>query len=397
MMKRLKEEHKVFIFSLLAAFCLWIFVMERMDPVIIRSLENVKIKEIVNIKELKEKGLVLSSGQDLSVSVDFRAKRSILLNYIRTVPDVNIRVEKPVVGDNTATLLVDAPSGVEYSFEPKTFTLKLEESAVSEKNIDIHYEGTPKENFLISQIHLSKQKAYVEGAKDRIDKVAKLTGTIDVEGVSKDYSIKARIIPVDADGTEVTDVTVDTDYTIVDVKVDESKEVPVKVRLVNSENKLVEDSSLLPSVEKVTIYGPSDKLDAIQEIATKKILVHDYNQDTDKEFELQAPEGIRLSTQQVKLIEKEDQRDLFTLEIPSSQIVLTGTKNVDKIKKILPPSITVALYTNKDHALSISEKDVQLLIDNTIEAQVYPIRFKAEYPVSYVTLSLNEVTITKGE
>lgn len=397
MKKKSPEAFKIRFLSILVAFGMWIFVMEKIDPIIIRSVENVHIKQITNMQEIEEQGLVLSYDQSLTVKVDLRARRSTLLNYIRVMPEVKAKVENPTVGANVVTLTLDTPSGVEYSFEPKNFKINLEEGVIAEKTVDIIWEGTPKENFAVSEININKQKVYVEGAKSQVDKVANLKGILSTEGASKDFSLKTKITPVDAKGDFVDGVKIDTEYVIVDVKMEESKEVPVRIRLFNSLDQEVKDSGLVPSIEDILITGKSEKIANIDEIVSQKISVAAYNQNQEMEFDLQIPEGIRVSNKKIQLRTVEEELMEYTFEIPSSEVIFTGAIKTEEIKQALPPFISISFRASREHENLISTDSIKILVDNSAEQKEYPIKIKLEYPINSFAAMPNHITVSEGE
>lgn len=397
MKEKPSETFKIKILSVLVAFGMWIFVMEKIDPIIIRSLEDVQIKQITNMKEIEEQGLVLTYNQPLAVKVDLRARRSTLLNYIRITPEIKAKIENPSVGANMVTLTLDTPSGVEYSFEPKNFKINLEEGVIAEKSVDIVLEGTPKENFAVSEININKQKVYVEGAKSQVDKVANLQGTLSIEGASKDFSLKTKIAPVDAKGSLVDGVKIDTEYVIVDVRMEESKEVPVRIRLFDSFDQEVKNTGLMPSIENILITGKSEKIAKVDEIVTQKIAVSAYNQKPELEFDLQIPEGIRVSNKKIQLKVVEEEQMEYTFEIPSSEVAFTGAIKTEEIKQGLPPFISISFKASKEYEDLISTDSIKISIDNSAEQKEYPFIIKMEYPINSFAASPNHITVNEGE
>ena len=59
-LKAISGDFKIKLLSILAAFSMWVFVMEEIDPKTIRSVKNIQITEITNIAEIEHEGLTLS-------------------------------------------------------------------------------------------------------------------------------------------------------------------------------------------------------------------------------------------------------------------------------------------------------------------------------------------------
>lgn len=389
------DSFKVKLLSFLLAFGMWVYIMEKEDPIRIESMENVPVSEIINIDEIEEKGLVLAHDAELTVNVDVKGRRSSLLNYIRTGPKVKGMIEDPVPGQNHLFLSISAPSDIEYSFEPKNLYVDLEESIVSKESIDLIQKGQPRETFSIKKISINRDYAYVEGPKSQVDKVSKINAEIDVDGVNKDYSLKVRLIPVDSKNTEVKGVTVDREFIVADVKIEQSKEVPVELLFVNSLGEKVEADSFVPDHEKIVITGSPSKVQVIDKVFSKEIAIQDINRYNDRAVDLQYIEGISMSLNRVNLRVLPEKEVDYSFEIPSSDIRLMTTIREEEIRSALPEMIHVSFRASQSYQQAISEGSIVLKIDNVEPKDVYPIDLFIDYPVNNILVEVKEVLLSK--
>ncbi len=397
MKKHLTENFKVKVLSVLVAFAMWVFVMEKIDPIVIRSMDNVEIAEITNLTEIHESGLALSVDQDLTVSIDFRAKRSSLLDYISTSPQVSGKILSPAIGDNVLELTLTAPSDVEYSFDPAVFYVKLEESIIAQKSIEVLQTGTLPDNYSVSDIQFSQSSANVEGPKSQVNKVAKLIAEINVDGANLDYSQRARLVPVDIKGVEVEGVSVDASFVVASIKISQSKEVPIELVFVNSDKEQVSNSAYKSEQEIVTITGAPEKIQSITAVYTQDIDIDSFNRFADREVDLLPIEGVTMSLNRVNIITNEDSEMDFEVSIAKGSVLFDGEVNKEAILEGLPEFIVVSFTGSKEYEGEINDSTVQLIIDNREDLTFYPFTVSIPYPVSSIVVEPNGVSIVQGE
>ncbi len=382
MRSRLPNNFKIKLLSILIAFGMWIYVMEEIDPIMIRTIENVPIETIANISEVTEKGLTLSYNQDMKVGIDLRGKRSYLLAYMNSDIKPRAYIENPKAGENILTLSLPDVNGIEFSFNPAIFFVNLEESVIVEKTLDISYKGTPKESYSVGQINLNKQTVYVEGPKNQIEKVAKITGSVSIDNASRDFSQRVQLTPIDKDGQKVDGISISGSFVVAEVKMEKSKQVPIKLRLVNSGGELTQTSYLKQSSDTATITGTPDMIDKINEISTQVIFISDFNETPDKKYDFDLPGEIRIDPAKISLEIVADNEKEYILQIPKDKVQLLGNFAKEEIIEKLPPIFTVRFKSGKEYESGINDNTLKLYIDNTVQSGSYGMKFIAEYPVN---------------
>ena len=70
MLDHFKNNFKIKLFSIIFAFIMWVYVMSEVDPIVIRSFENISVETVTNIDEIRDNGLTFAYGQDFNVKVD---------------------------------------------------------------------------------------------------------------------------------------------------------------------------------------------------------------------------------------------------------------------------------------------------------------------------------------
>ena len=393
MKKKLPENFKIKILSILVAFGMWVYVMEVNDPIMTRTLDNIPISTITNMSEITEKGLTISYGQDLTVDIDIRGSRSYVTTYLSSGVKVEGFVDNPRAGENILTLNLPPVSGIEYSFNPRTFFIKLEESIIEEKNLNISTVGEPKENFSVESITLSKQMVYIEGSKTQVDKVEQIIGNINIENVEKNFSQRVQLTPVDKNGAEVEGVVINGSFVVADVKMQKSKDVPVQLNIVNSFGEIMESKAIKPDKDTITITGSAEIIDTITGVETQLIHISDINQFPEKRYDLTPINYVRFSDNRISIVGIEEEMQEYHFTIPKEEVQFLAENNTEDIMTLLPEEIGVTFKSSKEYSEILSEDSVRIYVDNSVAANTYRLRYTVEYPIANMVMEPSNINL----
>lgn len=233
MKNKLTENIGLKIASVIAAFLLWLVVVNIDDPVINRTYSNIPV-EIVNESLIANEGKCYEiSGGTETISVVVSAKRSVLDNmsrdYIKATADMkNLTLVNTVPIEVRVTRFADTIDSV----SSRTEYLKIELEDVVKKNVplNVNTEGSVEPGYLISGVTAKYQDIEITGPESVISTIVKAECTVNVEGLKADEAVNVPITLVN-DEREVIDddrVSVDHDNVSVSVSVWETKEVPIE-------------------------------------------------------------------------------------------------------------------------------------------------------------------------
>ncbi|MGL5257865.1 MAG: CdaR family protein [Proteocatella sp.] len=397
MKKKLKNNFKIKLFSFAFAFIMWIYVMSEVDPIVIRSFETVPVESVINIDEIRDNGLTFAYGQNFNVKIDFRAKRSTLNEYIRNGIKPKGEIYDPKEGTNTMTILLETPREIEYSIVPEYIDVVLEKSVVSLKNIDMEIEGNLQHGYIIGSLTPNKTKLYVEGPKSQVEKIDKLLAKVKLENQNTDFSSKVNLIPVDSKGHVVEGVTVRDANIIVDINVEKTKTVPVKLNFVDSQNKPVNNTSFESEKSTVDIQGEEELVNSIEYVSTKPIKISKFNSIDGLSYELEMVEGIKISESSIKIKPIEEKVSEYTISIPKENVTFTGDYKSEDIKQNLPDEIEVKLFAGKEYAEKVNTQNIKLYIDNKQQLEEYKMLYKVEFPIVNIKVTPDVINLPKSD
>lgn len=258
--------------SLIAAFFLWLVVVNIDDPVINKTYSNIPV-EILNTDVITNEGKCYEvlGGTD-TVNVVVTAKRSVIddmsRDYIKATADM-----KALTFLDTVPIEVKAIRYADKieSVSTRTESLKLQLEDVVEHVVPltVHVEGEPEDGFILSSATPKFDKITVLGPESSVFKVASASCTISVDSLTSDESLYVPVALFDADGYEIADekLTKDNNNVSVNVVIWATKEIPLSCGISGTpaEGYSISGSAVMEPAS-VVITGRSAYLDSMTTI-----------------------------------------------------------------------------------------------------------------------------------
>ncbi|MCR4656780.1 MAG: hypothetical protein K5770_11210 [Lachnospiraceae bacterium] len=232
MKNRLTNNLGLKIISLLAAFILWMIVVNTDDPMITRTYSGIPV-EVINTEEIISQGKtfeILDNTDTISVIV--HAKRSIIedmsRDYIRAAADM-----REISASNTIPIEVRSTrfSDRIESLTPVTRNVRVEIEDMGTKRLRISVDasGKPEEGYVAGDAVPSVNIMTVSGPASIVDRIAYARAIVDVSGLKSDVSTSAKINLYDEDWDIIPDGMLDLSVSEVhvDVKILETKTVTI--------------------------------------------------------------------------------------------------------------------------------------------------------------------------
>lgn len=218
--------------SVVAAFVLWMVVVNIDDPVINRTYTGIPV-EILNEDIIEEEGKCYEvlGGTD-TVTVVVSAKRSVLddisRDHIKATADVRALTFLDTIPiEVKVTRFADAIDSVTSRTE--NVQLKLENVVEKTVPLDIDVVGEVEETYMLNSVTPKFDKVEVRGPESLVDKVASANCEVDVDGFNTDESVIVPITLTDQNGAGFSNDKIDIVQKNVSVNVViwATKEVPV--------------------------------------------------------------------------------------------------------------------------------------------------------------------------
>ena len=232
MRKKLTNNFYLKLISILAAFVLWLVVINVDDPVITRTYTGIPV-EVINDVAIKSQGKtyeVLDNSDTISVVVS--AKRSVIekmsRDYIKATADM-----KDITFMDTVAIAVKSNKYADRieSISPltKNLKVKIEDMQKIQIPIDIETVGDLERGYVVGDMTSSVNMVSVSGPISVVSKIKSASVAVDVEGMKSDISINGLVKLYDGNKDEVKTDTINMSISEVHVNVEvlETKEIPI--------------------------------------------------------------------------------------------------------------------------------------------------------------------------
>lgn len=295
-MKRLKNNTKVKLIALFSAIALWMYVIAIVDPEDTKLIEDIPVT-VSNLDELDDKNLVIYPDDSLLSSMNISGKLSNVKNIDKDDIKVYGEIDNPIEGKNEVYLRANMSERVSHEFTQSTIIVNLEKKISKKFKININISDENKEN--IESMKLDEEYASVYGPRTQMNKVKNIIGKVDSINYEKNKIItkKVRLIPVDEDGKEVEDVYLENKYVNLNIKLLDSKKIPIKISFEDDE----EDFTYKLNYADVFVMGSKDNLKNINYIESESVSIEELKDKKSLEVNLVIPSGIICNEDKVKV------------------------------------------------------------------------------------------------
>ncbi|MBQ6129086.1 MAG: hypothetical protein IKE35_07585 [Lachnospiraceae bacterium] len=209
------------IISVLAAFFLWLVVVNVDDPIISKTYTGVPV-EILNEEVLTDQGKcyeVLNDSANINVVVT--AHRSVLdgmsKDYIKATADLKMLT-------TLDTVPIEVRS-VRFSDRIESVTtretgvkLSIENLIKKEVSVLVGYEGEPAEGYMLAGVENALSTITVSGPESVVSKVSSVMAVADIQGINSDFTVTEPLYPYDANNEQITDDRLILSRTVTEIK-----------------------------------------------------------------------------------------------------------------------------------------------------------------------------------
>lgn len=260
------------VFSIVFALVFWIYVMDQVNPVITKTFGNVKV-ELLNMSAVEENELLIMNNKEFFVDVTVEGRRDDILKFNSNDLSLTADLIGYKSGINTIKINSNSSNSDVKITNQSMDEIKIEFENYVERSkpIKLEYTGSLPENYKIASSQLAFKESYVSGAASRVNSVAALAASYNIEGLKEDVSDDINIVPIDDDGNIVKGVTLDKKYVNLSLMIAKEKEVEVLVEFIDqtTEDYHIKSKDYYP--KRVTIEGEESLVDSISELTLEPI------------------------------------------------------------------------------------------------------------------------------
>ena len=352
--------------SIVLAFALWVYVVTVVSPESEETFYDVPVE----FKNEMDEELVLMSEAVPTVTLKLIGNRSDLARLNKS----NITVQADL-GRLVDPGSFDLPYDVSFPAEvgsvgllsknPSTLHVVVERKLI-DKPVDVVIvpKGAVPVDCIIQEEILSSSQVLVSGPKSVVDKITQARIEVDYTDQEKTFDQTAKPTLCDKDGNPVDAKMVETDIGSVDVRVvvRKTKDVELKVRVIDGggATQMTSDITIIP--KKIKVAGTEEDLDALSALDLGTINLADYDEDAVLTLPIKLPAG-------VKDLGGHESAEV-SVKFPELSIVELTVTQFETINvaegleaEIFSQALTVKIRGPKTQMENITADDVKIVVD----------------------------------
>ena len=221
--------------SLLVALLLWFYVMDEQNPDSEKTFYGLEV-QMRNLSDLNEAGLVIIEGNNPTVDIKVRGKRSDMTglkkNNITVAVDLS-SVNVPGQYNLNYTVSLEN-SSLNYTRITNTVPITVDRMATKSVPVQLELEGQLADGYVQSGYSLSPGAVIVEGPERVLAQIDHAAVVYDLAGASASIDTSLDYTLVDENGKEIdmTFITLQQPTLDFQMQVHQSGEIPLTVDIV---------------------------------------------------------------------------------------------------------------------------------------------------------------------
>ena len=282
------------IIALIAAFCMWVFVMEDQDP----AIEGTYTVPLVISNAAYE---FIPVCEETTIQVEVRAPRSYFVKYDANAFRVYANMDGMGEGEHKITPQVVMPQGFELVKTKPTFiAVNLDPLVERQIPVELIVSGNVAANAAVKEISKSMELVTLVGAKSFIEKVHRVYGTVNLSGNSSSFETQIQMNAVDENGVIVSRVHVVPSVITVSVDIEsglKKKIVPVVAEISTTDGWELTNIKVEPA--QVEISGAESVINSIVTIKTVPFTVQTGQRVFNGTLKLDIPDSVTVKEDEV--------------------------------------------------------------------------------------------------
>ncbi|MBR2733285.1 MAG: hypothetical protein IKD80_03425 [Selenomonadaceae bacterium] len=282
------------IIALVAAFFMWIFVMEDQDPAIDGSYS-------VPLTMSNAPYEFIAICDEKTVTLKTRAPRSYFVRYDANAFRVYANLDGMDEGTHRIIPQVVMPQGFELlETTPAAVNVTLDPLIERQIEVELKTNGTVAQDAAIKSVDKSMDIVTLVGPKSFVEQVDKVYGTVNLSGNSSSFEMQIPMNAVDAEGNAVPRVHVVPSVITVSVDIESGlrhKIVPVIANLTTTDGWELTKVTVEPAQMEIT--GVESVINPIVTLRTVPFTVQTGQRVFKGTLKLDVPEGVTVPNDEV--------------------------------------------------------------------------------------------------
>lgn len=396
MNKFFEQNMTIKLVSLTVSFFLWIYVMGVVDPI---DTRDILVNTINFVYEGNNEKEFVPIGSLPAVRLRLRGRSSDISKLISNTPTLTGIITSPKVGSNRAVLKAELSNKFSYQIIPSDISIDLDELKVQSRPIEVVTFNKLGEGKEVKVIESNVKSTYIEGAESQLNRVEKVIAKVDLAEQTEDFSEKVKLIPIDEDGKEVANISLNTEFVFIKVVVNHRKTVGIEPTIIDGSGQRLFLSAYKVTPDSLTLVGEASTVSKVDFVETATIRFEDIPGKIDKFISLNLPSGSSSSVREVQL--QRDLKNISQKEIDffAEDFVLKNFSDEEKEKaRISLPVIRCTVSFSKELEEQVQKEKISLVLDKNLRNErtnEISVLCETDLPIDQYVLDIAKVRLNE--
>ena len=263
--------------AMLISVFLWLYVVTVVDPNDTKVVYSVPVT-YENMTSLTDNSLVMTSGQNATVTLKFYGRRSDLNNLTSESLTVTADVSRiKSEGEQNLSYTVTLPDSVSDNNvqlterTPSRLTVDVERAVEKQVNVAVDISNEVADGYVadLEAMKISPETITVFGPEAEVSKIDSARVSLDVGGVTEtvDNSFPYQLVDSDGNAVDTTNFRCSADAVDVMLTVEKYKEIPLTLELKAGGGAKEKNVTVTLAPAYITISGPGAIVDAMDSLS----------------------------------------------------------------------------------------------------------------------------------
>ena len=263
--------------AMLISVFLWLYVVTVVDPNDTKVVYSVPVT-YENMTSLTDNNLVMTSGQNATVTLKFYGRRSDLNNLTSESLTVTADVSRiKSEGEQNLSYTVTLPDSVSNNNvqlterTPSRLTVDVERAVEKQVDVAVDISNEVADGYVadLEAMKISPETITVFGPEAEVSKIDSARVSLDIGGVTEtvDNSFPYQLVDSDGNAVDTTNFRCSADAVDVMLTVEKYKEIPLTLELKAGGGAKEKNVTVTLSPAYITISGPGAIVDAMDSLS----------------------------------------------------------------------------------------------------------------------------------
>lgn len=347
---------------IIASFCLWLYINNIENPVREYKINNVPV-EIANEDILKDLKLTMLPDEELKINVTIEGPANEVYKVKKDDIKIRVNLEGYALkkGENKIPVeIVNYPAGVSIkNNEYLRVSVVLDDYVEKSVPVKNYSSVDMKRGFYKGTTEITPTTVKVSGAADYVNTVTEVRITDSFTDISSDISKLVLLKAYNANGTEVTKVSLSPSTASLNISITKGKMVKIKV---NTKGTLPDNVKLkeITTSKEIEVLGEKSTLEKISQLETEPVDLSQITSTKNVSVNVHIPQGVTVSNNDRTVEVTVTVEKYITKNI---NLTLTESKAPDGLDLTYDKSVSIVLNGEESAVSAIKDGTIKASID----------------------------------